>query len=413
MQRRGRAAGKAGLGAAAVLAGLLALPILLSPPRPPPAAAQGEENRLEQVEAQLADLRGRITAAQTERTELAVAIDEAQARLTEAKAALAEAEAGLAEAEAAVDFREASVADLGRRIRLLDVELAGTRLEQRLTLDLVRERAVELYMSASAGIEAAFLDSGGFNTSSIRVQYMGGLLAETQVLLGSLESLERQELTRQDRLLTEQEQEEVLLAELESALAEAEERRAAAAAAREEMSRELSQQEALLVQVNEQIIDHEGQVEALEAESERLELEILRRQIREGRAPGRLAWPVMGDLTSPFGWRIHPILGGRRMHNGIDQRAAIGDPIHAAANGTVILTGERGGYGRLVVIDHGGGLSTLYSHQSSIAVSEGDEVLAGDVIGYIGCTGYCTGPHLHFEVRELGSPVDPMLYLDK
>ena len=99
------------------------------------------------------------------------------------------------------------------------------------------------------------------------------------------------------------------------------------------------------------------------------------------------------------------------MHNGIDLGLPAGSPIQAAANGKVILTERWGGYGRTVVIDHGGGLSTLYAHQSSIAVSVGDQVLAGDVIGYIGCTGYCTGPHLHFEVRELGSPVDPMQYL--
>lgn len=411
MRGRGRAVGKAGWRVAAALAGLLALPILVSPPGPPPAAAQGEEDRLEQVEQQIADLRRRITAAQSERTDLAGSIEESQARMAEAKAALAEAEAGLAEAEAAVDFREESVAGLGQRIRLLDVELAGTRLEQLLTLDLVRERAAELYMNASAGIEAAFLDSEGFNTASIRVQYMGDLLAETQLLLGSLESLERQELARQDRLRAEQGEEAVLLAALEEDLARAEERRSAAAAAREDLSRELSRQEALLLQVNEEITDHEGQVKALEAESERLEREILLRLVREGRAPGRLAWPVDGVLTSPFGMRIHPVLGGRRMHNGIDLGLPTGSPIYAAANGKVILTGRRGGYGRTVVVDHGGGLSTLYAHQSSIAVSVGDEVLAGDVIGYIGCTGYCTGPHLHFEVRELGAPVDPMQYL--
>lgn len=411
MRGRGRAVGKAGWGAAAALAGVLALPLFVSPPGSPPAAAQGEEDRLEQVEQQIADLRRQIAAAESERTGLAGSIEEAQVRLAEAKAALAEAEAGLAEAEAAVDFREESVAGLGQRIRLLDVELAGTQLEQRLTLDLVRERAAELYMNASAGIEAAFLDSEGFNTASIRVQYMGDLLAETQLLLGSLESLERQETARQNRLRAEQEEEAGLLAALESDLARAGERRSAADAAREELSRELSRQEALLVQVSGEIIDHEGQVAALEAESKKLEREILLRQVREGRAPGRLAWPVDGVLTSPFGMRIHPVLGGRRMHNGIDLGLPAGSPIQAAANGKVILTERWGGYGRTVVIDHGGGLSTLYAHQSSIAVSVGDQVLAGDVIGYIGCTGYCTGPHLHFEVRELGSPVDPMQYL--
>ena len=126
-----------------------------------------------------------------------------------------------------------------------------------------------------------------------------------------------------------------------------------------------------------------------------------------------LAWPVGGALTSPYGWRIHPIFGDRRLHTGIDLRGSTGEPIHAAANGTVILAGTWGGYGRTVVVDHGGGLSTLYAHASRIAASEGEEVLAGEVVAYVGCTGFCTGPHLHFEVREVGSPVDPMLYLPR
>lgn len=411
MRRRGRAAGRVGWGAAAVLAGVLALPLLFGPLGPPQAAAQDEEDRLEQVERRIAELRRQITAAQSERTELAETIEETQARMTRVKTALAQAEFGLAEAEVAVDFREESVADFGQRIRRLDVELAGTRLEQRLTVDLVKERAAELYMSAALGAEASFLASGDFNTASIRVQYMRNLLAETRVLLASLEVLERQEQTRQDRLRAEQAQEAVLLAELEADQSRAEEQRSAVAALRQELSQELALQVALLAQVNEEIIDHEGQVAALEAESEELEREILRRQIREGRAPGRLAWPVSGVLTSPFGMRIHPVLGGRRMHNGIDIGLPTGSPIYASANGRVILAERRGGYGRMVVLDHGGGLSTLYAHQSSMAVSVGDQVLAGDVIGYIGCSGYCTGPHLHFEVREVGAPVDPMKYL--
>lgn len=411
MRRRGRAAGRVGWGAAAVLAGVLALPLLFGPLGPPQAAAQDEEDRLEQVERRIAELRRQITAAQSERTELAETIEETQARMTRVKTALAQAEFGLAEAEVAVDFREESVADFGQRIRRLDVELAGTRLEQRLTVDLVKERAAELYMSAALGAEASFLASGDFNTASIRVQYMRNLLAETRVLLASLEVLERQEQTRQDRLRAEQAQEAVLLAELEADLSRADEQRSAVAALRQELSQELALQVALLAQVNEEIIDHEGQVAALEAESEELEREILRRQIREGRAPGRLAWPVSGVLTSPFGMRIHPVLGGRRMHNGIDIGLPTGSPIYASANGRVILAERRGGYGRMVVLDHGGGLSTLYAHQSSMAVSVGDQVLAGDVIGYIGCSGYCTGPHLHFEVREVGAPVDPMKYL--
>jgi murein DD-endopeptidase MepM/ murein hydrolase activator NlpD len=118
-----------------------------------------------------------------------------------------------------------------------------------------------------------------------------------------------------------------------------------------------------------------------------------------------LIWPVQGPITSPFGWRWG------RMHEGIDIGVGYGTPIHAAAAGTVIYCGWEEGYGNLVVIGHGGNLATTYGHQSSIAVSCGQSVAQGQVIGHVGCTGHCTGPHLHFEVRVDGNPVDPLGYL--
>jgi len=118
-----------------------------------------------------------------------------------------------------------------------------------------------------------------------------------------------------------------------------------------------------------------------------------------------LSWPVSGPITSPFGWRWG------RMHQGIDIGVPMGTPITAAAAGTVIYCGWESGYGNLTVIDHGGNLATAYGHQSSIAVTCGQQVAQGQVIGYVGCTGHCTGPHLHFEVRVDGNPVDPLGYL--
>jgi murein DD-endopeptidase MepM/ murein hydrolase activator NlpD len=116
-------------------------------------------------------------------------------------------------------------------------------------------------------------------------------------------------------------------------------------------------------------------------------------------------WPVSGPITSPFGMRWGSL------HPGIDIGVPTGTPIHAAAAGTVIYCGWMSGYGNLVMIDHGGNLATLYGHQSRIAATCGEQVSQGQVIGYSGCTGFCTGPHVHFEVRVNGSPVDPLGYL--
>ncbi len=118
-----------------------------------------------------------------------------------------------------------------------------------------------------------------------------------------------------------------------------------------------------------------------------------------------LIWPVQGPITSPFGWRWG------RLHTGIDIGVPTGTPIHAAAAGKVIYCGWEQGYGNFVVLDNGGNLATAYAHQSAIAVTCGQDVSQGEVIGYVGCTGFCTGPHLHFEVRINGDPVDPLGYL--
>jgi murein DD-endopeptidase MepM/ murein hydrolase activator NlpD len=122
-------------------------------------------------------------------------------------------------------------------------------------------------------------------------------------------------------------------------------------------------------------------------------------------------WPANGPLTSGFGYRVHPIFGYSKMHTGIDIGAPYGSPVWAADTGTVAYVGTMSGYGNVVAIDHGGGLATTYNHLSSFHVSNGQSVSRGTQIGAVGCTGYCTGPHLHFEVRVGGNPVDPMPYL--
>jgi murein DD-endopeptidase MepM/ murein hydrolase activator NlpD len=112
-------------------------------------------------------------------------------------------------------------------------------------------------------------------------------------------------------------------------------------------------------------------------------------------------------LSSSFGERIHPIDGSRHFHTGVDVRAAAGTPILAAAGGVVKRAGERGGYGNAVEIDHGNGLTTLYAHAQQLSVQPGDTIAEGQALGLVGQTGKATGPHLHFEVRVQGKPIDP------
>ena len=130
-----------------------------------------------------------------------------------------------------------------------------------------------------------------------------------------------------------------------------------------------------------------------------------------GGGSGAFMWPCSGPITSYYGWRTHPIFRTKRYHSGMDVAVDTGTPIHAAASGTVIYSGWMGGYGYCVMISHGGGLVSLYGHNSSLAVGEGQRVSQGQVIAYAGSTGYSTGPHCHFEVRVHGEVTDPLNYL--
>ncbi|MFN8037104.1 MAG: peptidoglycan DD-metalloendopeptidase family protein [Acidimicrobiia bacterium] len=157
--------------------------------------------------------------------------------------------------------------------------------------------------------------------------------------------------------------------------------------------------------------DYVRQLQALKVVSDTIQNEMARRQAGQKSSAMTFARPVSGAIVSGFGYRVHPIFHTSRLHAGIDLEEPAGVPIRAAAAGVVAIAGPRGGYGNAVVIDHGNRLATVYGHQSRIAVAPGQRVNAGQVIGYVGSTGWATGPHLHFEVRVLGVPVDPTKYL--
>jgi murein DD-endopeptidase MepM/ murein hydrolase activator NlpD len=125
----------------------------------------------------------------------------------------------------------------------------------------------------------------------------------------------------------------------------------------------------------------------------------------------RMLWPTSGKITSRFGWRIHPIFGTREFHPGVDIATRWGAPVLAARAGIVRFVGWMTGYGRLIIVDHGHGLETFYSHLSAALVADGQHVASGEIIGRIGSTGWSTGPHLLFEVRKNGVPQDPARYL--
>ncbi|MBQ7215742.1 MAG: M23 family metallopeptidase, partial [Synergistaceae bacterium] len=128
---------------------------------------------------------------------------------------------------------------------------------------------------------------------------------------------------------------------------------------------------------------------------------------------GGFRWPVMGRINSPFGWRQHPITRRKDFHTGIDIKADRNDPIKAAGSGRIVYSGWMGGYGKVLVIEHPNGQSTLYAHCSTLLAGKGASVSSGQLVARVGTTGRSTGPHLHFEVRNGNSPVNPIKYLSR
>lgn len=205
---------------------------------------------------------------------------------------------------------------------------------------------------------------------------------------------------------------------LHMALVAEQQRLASISARTEARQRDMVAQEqakrAMLARLQRERVAYERMVQELEEDSRQLEVLIQRVQSSGGRPTVAIArslagfiWPARGVFTSGFGMRRHPIFRIRRMHTGQDIAAPYGTPVQAAAEGQVIYTGWFGGYGKIVVIDHGQGISTLYAHLSSILARDGARVRRAQTIGRVGSTGYSTGPHVHFEVRVNGRPIDP------
>ena len=260
----------------------------------------------------------------------------------------------------------------------------------------------------------------------LRAMYKNGSVGYLEVLLGSssiseflnnVEMIQRIFRNDQNTLETLEEQHDVLESRqsvLEDQKAELDEQRAEEAAKQAEL--EESQAEL------------QERLEALNAEADAITSEIQARQAAlaaqreenqssggasyEDYSGGAMMWPCDSRIiTSEFGGRIHPLTGIYTGHTGIDIGCSYDAPIYAAESGTVILAEWYGGYGNAVVIDHGGGITTLYGHNNSLNVSVGDTVSRGETIALAGSTGWSTGPHCHFEVRVNGDYVDPMGYL--
>jgi murein DD-endopeptidase MepM/ murein hydrolase activator NlpD len=391
----------------ALLAAAAALLVLLAASSAAPA--QDLESKLEAKEAKLSKVRERRGVLTTTISHYGDRIDRLTAEV-----------AVLRDREAAVRVRlDAKQAELDRAVAQLDVarkHLAVMRARLKRALVALRDRLVAMYESGTPDMLSLIVGANGYDELVNRTEYLNRIHGMDEAVVGRVRELRDQVKRTVARLRTAKDQIETArdaIASEEQALASArsavQQRQAALVSARRERLAALHEIRQHEEELDGSVAAIQGKIAAQLAATGSAPLPA--GPIRGGSGSG-LIWPVDGPVVSGFGSRT--INGSYEYHPGIDIAVPSGTPIRAAAAGTVIFTepeASSGGYGNYTCIDHGGGLSTCYAHQESFAVSAGQQVSQGQVIGYSDCTGYCFGPHVHFEVRIDGEVTDPMAYL--
>jgi murein DD-endopeptidase MepM/ murein hydrolase activator NlpD len=373
-------------------------------------ASEGRGATAAEVQKKLEDARAKIDAAEKQKDSLTRQIGDLDGRLRAIQKKLDGMAPQIAAVEERLSVTQEKLALLRKELRLKQLELQQAQAELKLEQENFAERAVLSYKSNDLDYVDILLSSTDFEDLISRVDSIHEFLLGDNALVGDLEATrdevdaERDAVAKREDAVAEAahvlQVKSDQLAALKAAQAASQ---AAALAVRQE-------KQGALKGVNKNLKELERQENQLLAESQAIS-GVVGGSGSTGSGNGSLSWPVNGSVVSPFGYRIHPILGYRKMHTGIDIAVGYGVPIHSAGAGTVIYASWMGGYGNVIIVDHGDGLSTLYAHQSSLAVGNGARVSRGQTIGYIGSTGFSTGPHLHFEVRVNGNPVDPMGYL--
>ena len=299
---------------------------------------------------------------------------------------------------------------LQEQLRLKRLELQAAEQELTREQDDFEARVVIAYKTDDLTYVDVVLASTSYEDLVSRMSVVHDLISGNNDLVGGLETT-RDKVAREKRTIAEKENGvHRAVDDLQAQSDELAALRAAQAAQKAASFAMRRQKNTRLSAVENDLALLEQQENQLLAESNAL-TSVITGSSGNGVGTGTMMWPVNGPVVSPFGYRIHPILGYRKLHTGMDFAVGYGTPIQASDSGSVIYATWMGGYGNVIIIDHGRGISTLYAHQSSLAVGTGSVVARGQVVGYVGSTGFSTGPHLHFEVRVNGNPVDPMGYL--
>lgn len=350
--------------------------------------------------------------------------DELRTKLTEIEQKKRDAEVRRADAERERRAIGSELAEIGEQLKSLDNEaraLRGKMNKLQVKIDdnkaklakkqaeiaarhkIYKKRLRDIYINGQINYLDVLLGAKDFSDFSSRMFLLQKIVKSDLTLIDEIKAAAAEITARQQEL-------DGQMAELSAAKKALDARIAKVNAIRERRRSMFSKAQATEKQ-------SERKIDELEAESATV-TNMLRQMESSGQvnnsgggASGAYMWPCRGEITSYFGWRTHPIFGTTKYHSGMDIAVDYGTPIHATNSGTVVYSGWLGGYGNCVMIDHGSGLVSLYGHNQSLTVSEGQYVGRGTVIAYAGSTGYSTGPHCHFEMRLHGEVTEPLNYL--
>ncbi len=359
-------------------------------------AAGSLEDQLEQIKKEKESTKKKIEDAKKKEQEYLGQVNKVEEQLVSSLDQLNDLNNSLAEIKSHIDKTTIDLAI--KENELIEI---NTVLDDK--SEVLNNRVAAIYKNGNTNILDVIFKAQSFTELLSKLKLMNLLADQDTVIIEEIKDKKNATLSVQQSIIELQKKQNEQKSSLEKLITQAEQKKT-------EISGILDEKKSLLSSAKADknaLIAMEAQLTAKENEIQRI-LESL----RYGSAPtGRLQWPVAGKLVSGFGNRGHPIFGGTRFHSGVDLAAPNGTPIVAADGGEVIQASYSGGYGNSILIYHGGGFATFYAHMSGFAVGQGQMVKRGQVIGYVGTTGWTTGPHLHFEVRINGAAKNPLGYL--
>jgi murein DD-endopeptidase MepM/ murein hydrolase activator NlpD len=377
-----------------------------------PAAGDDIEDQKAAVDARIAALQAEISASKQQEGVLTSQLSAVVAELGAAQDAVEEAQSSLGVLETELAVETARLTKLTAQLERQTLRLERLQAQYERSVAILESRVRAIYIEEPLDMLSFLVSASSFDDVIDNVEFLSRIGAQDRRIARQVESAKRLAASERRATASTRKLTAATVSVISARTDEARSVRDRLAVSRDTLSAARGLKQSAVANSRESREEYLAEVDALAAQSATLAAAIRDSQAQAAGSSGTgspsasgFIWPVDGVVVSGFGMRWG------RMHEGIDIAASSGTPIRAAAGGTIIHAGWLGGYGNLVVVDHGNGLATAYAHASSILVAVGQQVSQGQTVSLVGSTGHSSGPHLHFEVRVNGVAVDPLLYL--